>query len=156
MIPFESSSRQGRGQINTDGSYSVYCYQCRDFISTSFTRIHRALCAICQAAEDGKPLTEEQINLYRASKMGRSEIGMINLSDELPKVSGVPNKKFTFRSLGTGILNALGNFALGKPQTEVKATDSVKIAKSKRRGRLFANVDLGNMEDLDKQLKDKK
>lgn len=156
MIPFESSSRQGRGHINTDGSYSVYCYMCRDFIGTSFTRIHRALCAICQCAEEGKPLTEEQINLYRASKMGRSDVGLLNLSDELPKVVGIPKKQFTLRSMGTGILNAIGNFALGKPQTDTKASDSVKIAKGKRRSRLFANVDLGKMEDLDKQLKDKK
>lgn len=157
MIPFESSSRQGRGQINQDGSYSVYCYQCRDFIGTSFTKIHRALCMICQYAEAGKPLTEEVINMYRASKMGRSDVGLLVLPDEGPKVLGIPKKKFTLRSLGGGILSALGNFSLSQPPNENKAAaESVKISKAKRRGRLFANVDLGSMEDMDKKLsKDK-
>jgi hypothetical protein len=156
MIPFDSSSRGGRGQINPDGSYSVYCYQCRDFIGTSFTKIHRALCVVCQYAEEGKVMTEEQINMYRASKMGRSQVGLIVVPDEGPKVLGIPKKKFTLRSLGNGILSAIGSFALGQPPNENKAQESVKIAKAKRRGRLFEHVDLGSMNEVDGKLKEPK
>jgi hypothetical protein len=88
--------------------------------------------------------------------MGRSDVGLLTLPDEGPKVLGIPKKKFTLRSLGGGILSALGNFSLGQPPNENKAAESVKISKAKRRGRLFANVDLGSMEDVDKKLsKDK-
>jgi hypothetical protein len=111
---------------------------------------------ICQYAEEGVPMSEEAINAYRASKMGRTDVGLIVVPDEGPKVLGNFTKKFSLRSLGGGILTVVGNYVLGKPPNEAKAQESVKLAKAKRRGRLFENVDLGSIEEVDKKLKGKK
>lgn len=105
-------------------------------------------CAICDAALKGIPLTEDAINLYNAGKLGMRPVTMVNLNEEITTKGG----KFTFRSLGGFVSQALG---LAKP--EPKPLESKKKAQQKARGRLLENVDLnsepiGSMEQIDHSL----
>lgn len=137
MIPFDSSSRRDL-RHNVDGSRSVYCYQCGEFITTTLAPISTALCAMCKRIEDGEEVTIEMMTEYRLSKRGRVDVSMLLLpKDEMPKALGIESKKFSLRSLGNAIMSAVG---LAKPAVEVP--QSVKISKEKKRKRLFENVDL--------------
>lgn len=108
------------------------------------------MCAVCQAAHDGIQLTEEQLAAYNASKEGRrGSVSFLRIPppDELKDF--IP---FTLRSLGGGLLRAIG---LAKAEETVP--ESVKTARRKGRGRLFENQDIGigSMEEIDTQLKPK-
>jgi hypothetical protein len=107
-------------------------------------------CVICRAALDGVALPAEAIDLYNRSKGGMRPVSLVNVSEELT----VGGEKFTLRSLGTSLAHALGF-----PKKDVEPLQSVKVAKSKNRGRLFEGVDLdkepararaiGSMEEID-------
>ena len=151
LIPFSASSRGGRGAQNNDGSRSVYCHRCQAFIGTSFQNFHRALCEPCRReANDEAPLTAEALQQYELSKQGRSDVSMLLVPSEPPKVEGVTHKKFTFRTMAGGVLTALGKFGLNlgaqlkEPEVVegVRLSKSKEVAQSKRRKRLFADVDI--------------
>ena len=95
-------------------------------------------------------LPADAIEMYNLSKRGQREIAMVNVSDDAMEAGGA---KFTLRSLGGAIAQAVGF-----TKTEEKPLESVKVAKQKRRGRLFDSVDLdkmtamGSMQEVDTQL----
>jgi len=110
-------------------------------------------CAICEAAEEGRPLTADQIEMYNLGKRGMRPLSLVNVSEELTTHAG---EKFTLRSLGAAI-----GHALGFPKKEEAIPPSVNISKNKVRGRLFDGVDLeerpegapiGSMESVDAAL----
>jgi hypothetical protein len=144
-----SSSSRNVNRLNSDGSQNVFCISCGEFISKSFIHMSsRAICALCQRVQDGQPLTAEAINAYNQGRLGVENVTLANLPVPDLKVE----KKFTLRSLGGGIMQALG---LAKP--EEKIPESVKLAVQKKRGRIFSNSSiLGDMQDIDKQLAKKK
>ncbi|MDE2099983.1 MAG: hypothetical protein KGL39_22205 [Patescibacteria group bacterium] len=162
---FASSSRSPRKQ-NQDGTWNVFCYQCGRFISASVIRIHRALCAICDAAERGVPLPVEFLREYEASKLSKADVGSLNLPAE-PSLEGVgfTKRKMRFATVAGELIRAAGRFALGQQTTEEKRAQqpSAKLAKEKRRPRLFSKPlseleqksSLGTMQDIDNQLKPK-
>jgi hypothetical protein len=104
--------------------------------------IASALCEMCRRVLGGEEITEEMIRTYKLAKGPRGEVGMLIVPEE-PK--GV---KFTLRSLGGDLIQALSP----KKEKPVKAEKSRQVAKSKERGRLFENIDLGSMEELNSEL----
>lgn len=141
---YHTSSNSAR-VINPDGSTNVYCYQCFRFIATTFLRVNRALCEMCRRVEAGEPVSLEAMKEYEASKLGRADVSLLRLDE--PKTGA----KFTLRSMGGEILQALKQALPQKPKPKSK-----EISDEKRRGRLFEQVDLGAMEKVDKQLKEAK
>ena len=159
MMPYGYSSRSN--QPNSDGSVNVFCGNCRDFIGTSYSRVQRATCYVCQAAEEGHPLTEEAILQYRLSKGLRSTVSALNLPEPDLRAVGIKRKKFSFGNAAGLLFTAAGRFMSSEktgPQATVAAnTESSNIARAKRRPRLFSNVSiednkttLGTMQEVDK------
>lgn len=153
---FGGSSTQA-SRYNSDGSNNVHCSQCGEFIGRSYIRINRALCVICQAAENGMPLTEEAIRMYKLSKAERVDVTYLAIEEPSLKALGV-KKKWNMASVAGEFLHAVGNFAQGvKVEPATGQVPSADIAKSKRRKRLFEDVDLeqkpgpvlGSMEEVD-------
>jgi hypothetical protein len=116
---------------------------------------NKAVCALCERILSGKPLTEEAILEYEKSKVASQDISMLNLSKYDKGAS-----TFKLRTLGGNIMRALG---LAKPPTP--ELESTKIAKSKRRPRIFADAQpgqtetkpsLGSMETLNQELERQK
>lgn len=158
MSLFSTSSRR-QNAPNADGSVNVYCYQCSQYIGPVFVRINRALCEMCRRVENGEPITEEMIQAYRAAKADKVDVSMLLVPQEPDMKALTGNKKFSLRSMGGNIVSALGRFVMGQKATpqELGKLPSVQVAKGKRRPRLFQNVDIGSMEEVDKTLsKDKK
>lgn len=157
---FSSSSRGGVRQ-NQDGSRNVHCYQCGEFIATSFLNISRALCEICRRVENGEPLNDDMIRNYRLAKASRVDVSVLTLPEEDPlRAHGIPRKRFSLASMAGELVRAIGKFKITTvpkiQENPDKTKASVAVAKSKRRGRLFENVDLiGSMEEVDKKLKPK-
>lgn len=154
---FAGSSRQ-MNRSNPDGSYNVYCYSCGEYISRTFVRAQRALCALCAAAEAGQELTLGAIQMYKAAKAEKID-AVSALAMPEPDLRAVGVKKWSLGSVAGEVLNALGNFALNRrPQPPAKNEDgretSAQLAKAKRRPRLFSGVLLGSMQDVDKSLKE--
>lgn len=143
---FSSSSRPGT-HVNSDGTRNVFCYSCRDFIMTTREHISSSLCAMCEMILSGKPIPEETLKQYMLSKQTKVDVSMLLLEEEDSKDF---KAKFSLRSMGGGIIRALG---FAKPKTEEPA--SMKVARGKKRPRLFENVDLGDssMEAVDAALK---
>lgn len=106
---------------------------------------------VCQAAHEGRQLTEEQLAAYNASKLGRrGDVSFVRVPPPEEIKDFIP---FTLRSLGGGLLRAIG-----LPKLAEAIPESKKTAIRKGRGRLFEQVDLtaiGSMEQLDAQLKPK-
>ena len=92
-------------------------------------------------------MTAEAIEMYNRSKQGMRSVSMVTVDDTV----SFGDEKFTLRSLGGSIAHALG-FA----KKDVEPLQSVKVAKGKKRGRLFEGVDLengiGSMESVDAAL----
>ena len=136
-----SSLHQNRP--NADGSYNVFCFQCNQFISTSFTHIHRSLCYLCQCSEEGKILTPEDIAKYQVSKSQRGDVNFLTLPEVAPEGS-VQKRQWSLSSVTGNMMRAVGRFAqsaIGKVQ-EANKLPSAVTAREKRRGRLFSNIDL--------------
>lgn len=140
---FHSSSLPNRH--NADGSTNVKCYQCGQFIDKTFVRMDRALCAICQKAQDGELLTQEAVELYERSKQGKGAVSLVVVPQE------VEPGGFSLRAMVGDAFKAVGF----RKKEKDKAVQSVQVAKSKQRKRMFESVDLGAMEDIDAQLKPK-
>lgn len=154
---FGASSGQ-RNRVNPDGSRSVYCSYCQEFIGYSFENVMRAICVLCQYAEEGKPITEEALRTYKLSKANRVDVSAIALPPEPPdlRAMGV-KKKFNLVDIAGDMMRAVGKFAATESSIpEPEKLPSVKLAKEKRRGRLFEGLSLGSMEDVDRQLGEKK
>ena len=155
MNPFNSSSGQRRTS-NADGSYNVYCSVCHDFIAVTMLRIPRALCVICQAADEGRVLTPECIRDYKLSKGGRVDVSLLVLPEVMP---GSKLKKFSMRTMVGDMLTAVGlKLTEGDKQKEL---ESKKVSKEKRSRRVFDGVDidtqLGSVTDFENRVKgDKK
>jgi hypothetical protein len=137
--------QSAKTRVNSDDTYNVLCSSCSQFIATTAIPIQRALCELCQRALDGKPVPEEAYRRYQLSKLGREDVSMLLVP---PPVPG--QKKFSFRNLGGQLIESIGL----KKKTDAPVP-SKQLAKAKQRARLFADVELGNMEDLDKTLRDK-
>lgn len=162
MIPFGSSSRQGQ-RANNDGSTNIYCYQCQEFIGRTFLKVNRALCELCRRVENGEILTDQAIREYKLSKADKVDVSLLVLEE--PDLAAFGFKKFSLRSMAGDAMSALGRFLLNEgPQTkeQTAALPSVKVARQKRRPRLFSNISLdeepqgiGDMKSIDKALKPK-
>lgn len=154
---FGASSRQFQRR-NQDGSINIHCYSCGQFIAKTFQGPSRALCAMCDRVEKGESLDEESIKQYMAQKAANVDIGMLLVSEEPPTAPG--RRKSVLANAAGEVIAALGKFALGrKPGVEADTPDapkpaSAKIATEKRRKRLFTNVDLGTMDQVDAKLKE--
>lgn len=144
---FDASSRGGQ-RVNPDGSRNIYCYQCNDFICKSLPMqgISKALCELCRRILAGEPLTEEMIRAYKTDKADKVDVSLLVLEDENPKALGI--QKFSLSNMAGTLLKALAPKAA--PSKPLK---SVRVAQESRRKRLFSEVDLGSMEDIDKNLK---
>lgn len=94
---------------------------------------------------NGEPITEQSIKEYELAKLGKANVTLLDLSVELPEEV----KKFSLRTMVGEFLGAVG--FLKKPKEE--EPKSQKVAKQKRRGRLFENVQLGSMTEIDERLK---
>lgn len=148
------ASSQNRRLSNSDGSYNVYCSQCSSFICTTMMQIHRALCYPCQKAEAGEQMSPEALQLYQTSRMVRDDVSFITLPEPDFKALGVNKKASRFMSVAGEVFRAIGRFALNessKPPDKVQP--STVLAKSKRQPRLFSNIKLGSMEEIDKKIK---
>lgn len=142
---FSSSSRSAQ-RINPDGSWNVFCWQCNEYIGRTFVRMQRAVCEMCRRTEAGEVLTEQAIKDYKLSKLAKVDVSMLLLPQEEKPT------KFSFRSLTGEVLSAIG---IKKKEKPVDATKSKAVSKSKYRGPLFQNVDLGSMDQIDQKLKEK-
>jgi len=143
-----SGSSQRQSQQNPDGSTNVFCYSCGQYISRTFERANRALCALCQAVVDGKELTDEVIQQYNLSKgPGRFDVNILNIPDTPIHLDGQRKKKRGF-SLGYvmgDVLSAIGRFTSSEGtgiEVPVSQLPSATIARQKRRPRLFSNISL--------------
>ena len=148
---FEASSRSGGA--HTDGAHAVHCYLCKAVICRTAEPITRALCALCEAGESGKDLTDEALTQYQAQRGVLNGVSMLTLQ-ETPVVVPGDKKKFSLTSVGEGAARAIG-FLRRKPEVP---GPSQKLAQSKRRGRLLeglteADVEIGSMFDIDSMLK---
>lgn len=162
MTPFGSSSRQGQ-RANNDGSINIYCYICQEFIGRTFLKVNRALCEICRRVEAGESLTEEAIRAYKLSKADKVDVSMLVLNE--PDLTAYGFKKFSLRAMAGDALSAVGRFLLNEnaqTKEQTAALPSVKVARQKRRPRLFSNISLqeeqqniGDMNSVDKGLKPK-
>lgn len=163
---YGSSSRNLVKQ-NPDGTYNVHCLMCGQFISKTMVRMGTAMCEICRRALNDEPISEDLVQQYQAGKGARSNVSLFVVPE--PKIDGLTEKQRKFRLAGTaeGMLAAIGRFASGFKETVAEKAKkvSVQVAKGKRRGRLFENVDvdenssgegLGNISELDAQLEKNK
>jgi len=105
-------------------------------------------CALCTKAMAGEALPADAIEMYNAGKMGMRDVSVLRVEED-PTIAG---EKFTLRSLAGQVVHAIG---FGK--RDDNPLESVKVAKSKRRKRLFADIDLGadslgSMQDVDRNL----
>jgi hypothetical protein len=75
------------------------------------------------------------IRSYELGKRGKADVNMVVVPQEPPPGF---KAKFTFRSLGGNVLQAIG---IVKPAEE--PAKSTQLAKERRRGRLFEHVTLG-------------
>lgn len=139
---FSSSSLQRRQGFNPDGSHNVYCYECKDFICRTQQAISRALCERCRRVLEGEaPIDDERMKEYVLSKGVKTDVSMVLLP-----TAELGMKRFSLRSLGGDLLEAVG---LRKIQEQAK--ESTKIARSKKRTRLFGNANLGAPQPEAKQ-----
>lgn len=146
MTPMFGASSRQISRNNRDGSNSVYCFSCGEFISVTFERIQRAQCELCRRIENGEDISEEMIRQYKLAKADRVDnIGALNLPEPSTAAVGL-KKKFSFASIAGEVTRALGNFKLaGKDKQPVEATPSAQVAKAKRRPRLFSDGSLGKL-----------
>lgn len=134
--------------MNPDGTYNVYCRLCHKFIMTVQQQIGASLCVICDRAEQGLPLSAEALADYNLSKAGREDVSMLLVPPEPP--AGIA-KKFSLRTMAGDIMHALG---FVKPEKEIPK--SAQVARSKKRGRLFEQTDLGTMDQIEQKLGEKR
>ncbi len=144
-MPVWGTSSRGRNRINPDGSYNVYCWSCGSYIARVFERATRAKCALCDLAERGIPITEDALRAYKLSKAEREDVTALTLPDDSALVAMGIKKNFSLTDIAGDIFKAVGKFAAseksGPPPSELQ---SVKLAKSKRRPRLFSGVSLAD------------
>ena len=139
---YSSSSQSGK-RFNYDGSARVYCSTCGEFIGNTHFKFQRAICEMCRRVEAGEPVTEQAIRDYKSSKLGQSDVSLLLLPANEPKL-----KKFSLASLTGDLMVAVG---LKKKEKPVDSTVSRQVSKSKRRGPILEKIDLGSMEELDKK-----
>ena len=135
-----SASSRGSNVVNADGSRNVHCYSCHQFIMKTYLRVDRALCAMCELVLSGKEVPENVLREYMMSKADKTDVSMLLVDDVPPKEF---KAKFSLRSMGAGIMRALG---VAKPPAPTP--ESVTISRQKRRPRLFENVDLDEPADM--------
>jgi hypothetical protein len=140
---FSSSSRQV-DRVNPDGTLNVYCWMCGEFITATTLRMNRALCELCRRTEAGETIPADVLRDYKLSKGKHVNVSMLLLPEE----TSATRKKFSFRSMMGEVLEALG---VKQPEKVPEA--SKVIARQKKRGRLFENVDIGT---VDQGLREKK
>ena len=147
---YQASSTRRR---DVDGMITVRCRECGDFICRTYVRMNNvAVCALCERVLSGQPLTAEAIADYRKGKDAAESITLVDMSQYNSK----PDGTFKLRTMGGNIMRALG---LAKPkQPEL---ESVKVAKSKRKPRIFADNQpgeqgLGSITELDAELQRQK
>ncbi len=142
-----SGSSADRRLNNPDGSSNVFCFTCGEFIARTYERIYRAQCEICRRVLEGEVLTEEAIRAYQIGKQDKANVSLLDLKEHVPAQA----KRFSLRSLTGDFLKA---FKFVKPDLPTEETvPSMKVSKSKRRGRLFEHVEIGSMTEVDEALK---
>jgi hypothetical protein len=144
----QGSSR--RGIRNSDGSFRIMCSDCGKYISDSYVQLGKVRCALCAKALAGEAVPADDIQMYNAGKMGMRDVSVLHVQDD-PTIAG---EKFSLRSLTGQIAHAIG---FGR--RDDTPLESVKVSKSKRRQRLFADIDLdsqpnslGSMQEVDQNL----
>jgi hypothetical protein len=105
---------------------------------------------LCAKALAGEAVPVDDIQMYNAGKMGMRDVSVLHVQDD-PTIAG---EKFSLRSLTGQLAHAIG---FGK--RDDNPLESVKVSKSKRRQRLFADIDLdsqpnslGSMQEVDQNL----
>lgn len=150
---------------NSDGSRNIYCWQCGEFIAKTFFNIQTALCEICRRVENSEPLTDDSIRMYKGSKMDRVDVSYLAVPESPSALEAVGIKrKSILMGVSSMVAHAMGSFQSGDAgkAARTEAKKSKEIARSKQRGRLFANVSindeptpepkLGSMLDVDAAL----
>ena len=124
---------------------------------------NRALCELCRRVQNGETLTAEAIEQYKLGKMSlNGSISFVNMSQFQAQKKAEKGDKFTLRSLGGRIMHAIG--LAPEPVAELEST---KIAKQKRRLRIFSQgqldqvvssgtTSLGTMTGIDAEIRKKK
>jgi hypothetical protein len=105
---------------------------------------------------NGEKITTGAIREYELAKMGNADPSIVTgvmIPDPPPGFSS----KFTLRSMGSDIVQAMGFKKAEKP------SESATVAKRRHRGRLFEGLDieetpqvakdLGNIKDIDSKLR---
>ena len=142
-------------QRDTDGMITVRCRECGDFICRTYIRMNNvATCALCERVLSGQPLTAEAIAEYRKGKDVMESTTLVDMSQYNNKP---PDGSFKLRTMGGNILKALGLAKAKQPELE-----SVKVARSKKKPRIFADNQpgeaqgLGTIQALDAELQRQK
>lgn len=150
------TSRSPSTVQNPDGSFNIFCYQCRRLITrTTIRGVSSALCYLCDKVQRGLPLTAEEVETYRISQMDAATVSAMTLPEPDLKALGGKKKKWSFSSMTGEMFQAIGRFATGATEPPLEKPKSQDIADGKRRPRLFQNISLGDMEAVDKKLEEK-
>ncbi len=100
-----AASSVGPKGLNQDGSRNVYCWKCQQFICRTNSNFSRAICELCRRAEEGEPITEEMITNYDLGKAGMVDLTNVSIREEQRME---PNKRRSLKSMGNGLLQAIG------------------------------------------------
>lgn len=141
-----SGSSAPRRIGNADGTTNVYCFTCGEFICQTFMGFTSAQCEMCRRTENGEKITNEAVREYEQLKMQHSNVSLLVLPEEQK------GPRFTLGSMVSNVLTAVG---FKKQTNQTQVMPSARLAKEKKRGRLFESVDLGSITDVDQQLKPK-
>ena len=139
------SSISSRNVGARDGTWVVYCAECREPICRTTLQMGKTICELCARVQAGEKLSNEAIQLYR-----RSKIGVLGLSN-LPVVNLAPDGERDMddagptRTQGNGFLRALGKLLERIPGK------AEQVVKDKTRGRLFDMVDLEKLGDAEEE-----
>lgn len=136
-----SSSPPRRG--NADGTVNIHCFECGTFICKTYANFTRAICEMCRRVANGEALSMEAVAEYEQLKEGQANVSLLVLP-EVPK-----GRAFTLSSMVGTVMQAIG---FKKLTNQASNTESAKLARSKKRGRLLESVDLGSMTDIDAKL----
>lgn len=102
--------------------------------------------------EHGEAPPEDARTAYQFSKANVTDVSLLVVKEE-QKIYNSLSTKFTLRSMGGNMLQALG---FKKKERAVKPRKTLEIVEQKQRQGLFTSTDLGlDLNELDKKLTEK-
>jgi hypothetical protein len=123
----------------------MQCWSCRRLICMTIEPVTRALCLLCQAAEEGRELPEHIVREYERMRE-QADVSLLMVEPEPLAAQG----RARFADLMGAAGRAVGFLRRKKPPPG----QAQKLAVSKRRGTLLENLQLGSMEEVDRKLRE--